>query len=110
MSLKKLGVLDFGYRHDINPSSERVHSVIKEAVLLEKLGFSKIWYAEHFTDSLQYIWASPDMLIPIIAAHTESINVGIAGTCIKYNNPLKIAKDYHLISANYSSKLKLLFV
>lgn len=109
MSLQNIGILDFGFRNGSTHSPQRIYSLIKEAILLEKLGFSKLWLAEHIGVAPYQIWSTPDVLIAIIAAYTKKINVGVAGTSVRYNNPIKVANDYQFLSTTFDSRIDLGF-
>ncbi|WP_179415715.1 LLM class flavin-dependent oxidoreductase [Mucilaginibacter sp. E4BP6] len=108
MIIKKIGVLDFGIRPTCLSRNEICISAIQEATLVDKLGFSRVWYAEHYGSKLRG-WASADMIVALAAAYTSNINVGIAGSLIRYYQPLKVAMDYKLLSRIFPNRIDLGF-
>ncbi len=108
MHIKKIGILDFGIRSLEYFNSEMSLRIIKEAILAEKLGFSRVWYAEHY-DSIYTCWKSADIIVTLVAAYTDTIKVGIAGTLIQYYQPLKIAADYTMLASMFPDRIDLGF-
>ena len=108
MSLHKIGVLDFGVRSTEYFNSDMSVRIVKEALLIEKLGFSRIWYAEHY-GPLFNNWLSADVIVAIVAGYTNTINVGIAGALIRYYQPLKVAADYKMLSSIFPDRIDLGF-
>ncbi|MCW3107594.1 MAG: luciferase-like protein [Segetibacter sp.] len=107
MALKRIGILDFGFRFE-NSTYNGIYDLVNEAILLEEMGFSRIWYAEHII-SANTIWSYPDVIVAMVSAYTQKINVGVAGTSVRYNNPAKIANDYQLMSTAFSNRIDLGF-
>jgi alkanesulfonate monooxygenase SsuD/methylene tetrahydromethanopterin reductase-like flavin-dependent oxidoreductase (luciferase family) len=108
MPLHKIGLLDFGIRSTEYFNSDMSVRVIKEALLAEKLGFSRVWYAEHY-GLLFNNWLSADVIVSLVAGYTNTINVGIAGTLIQYYHPLKVAADYKMLSSIFPDRIDLGF-
>lgn len=106
----KIGILDFGNRDQSNLSFlEIFHKIIKEATALERLGFSKIWYTEHYVNSPNCSWLSPQIILPLIASYTNHIRVGIAGVLSLYHNSISIASDFKLLNNLFSDRIDLGF-
>jgi alkanesulfonate monooxygenase SsuD/methylene tetrahydromethanopterin reductase-like flavin-dependent oxidoreductase (luciferase family) len=110
----KLGVLEFGYLRTNSQGMVEKHSheVINElfdfAQELDKMGYSRIWLAEHNSDGpAEYAWASTDILIQAIAGITENIIVGSGGCLPKYNIPLRVAHTYKMLNALYAGRIDL---
>lgn len=103
----KIGILDFGLRKDPFSKEDKIYNLIKEARFIENLGFSRLWYAEHLDDSNDLIWSSPDVILSLVAAYTDHIRIGIAGTSVRYHLPVKVAADYQLLSAAFPGRIDL---
>jgi luciferase family oxidoreductase group 1 len=106
MSNITLGLLDFGYRLDLN-SMARIEDVIDYAVLADQLGFSRFWVSEHHNPLPKQAWNSPEMLLPIIAGMTTDIRVGIAGILLPVHMPYRIALNFKLLSNLYPGRIDL---
>jgi len=109
MSIKKIGLMDFGTRSKKMDSLSIIESVIDDAVLAEKLGFHRLWYGEHFITSANSPWFSPDMLLPLICGNTNSIRVGVAGVLVGYTSPIRTASSYKMLNNLFNNRIDLGF-
>nr|WP_294894829.1 LLM class flavin-dependent oxidoreductase [uncultured Pedobacter sp.] len=101
-----LGVLEMGSRDNLM-CPEITECVIEEAVLLEELGYFKIWYTEHYVPSLNSGWLNPEVIVPLVAAHTEKIKVGIAGALVLYHSAFSLACNYKLLNNLFHKRIEL---
>jgi luciferase family oxidoreductase group 1 len=101
----EVGLLDFG---------ARAHGELPEAVIdrtlclslhAEALGFSHYWLAEHH--SLECSWASPELMVALVAQNTRRIRVGPAGLLLVAHNPLRIACDFSFLSSRFPGRIDL---
>ncbi len=109
MSIKKIGLMDFGTRSKKIDSLSIIESVIDDAVLAEKLGFHRLWYGEHFITSANSPWFSPDMLLPLICGNTNTIRVGVAGVLVGYTSPIRTASSYKMLNNLFNNRIDLGF-
>ncbi len=103
----KIGLLDFGIRANSMNSLLRVEDLIEYSVNAEKLGFSRIWLAEHHVGDVKITWNSPDSLVPIVAGMTEKIRVGVAGILIGIHTPYHIASTFKLYNNLFGNRIDL---
>jgi alkanesulfonate monooxygenase SsuD/methylene tetrahydromethanopterin reductase-like flavin-dependent oxidoreductase (luciferase family) len=95
-AIVKVGILDIGIS---------VTATIACARLADVLGFSRYWLAEHY--ALSSAWASPEIVIAMLAMHTKKIRLGSAGTLLNYHNPLQVACDFRLLASLCSNRIDL---
>ncbi len=107
MGNKKIGFLDFGMRDQM--LTHNYNHLIYEATVLEKYGFSRIWYTQHYVNSYEYMWLSPEMIFPIVAAYTKNIKIGIAGVLSLYKNPIQVASNFKLLNNIFKGRIDLGF-
>lgn len=101
-----LSLLDFAL---IFPG-ERPSDSFKRSVALaqhaEKLGYDRIWYAEHH--NMQRIASSaPAVLIAHVGAHTQKIRLGAGGVMLPNHSPLTIAEQFGTLAEMYPDRIDL---
>jgi luciferase family oxidoreductase group 1 len=99
----KLGILEFGVVTPGVTPSETLRRAVQSAVLLERLGFSRLWFAEHHEIAFSY--ASPEVLIPAAAAITKRIRVGSAGVLLQLHSPLRVAEVFRSLEALFPGRI-----
>jgi luciferase family oxidoreductase group 1 len=92
----ELGILDL---------EEDPEYAIEIAPVVDALGYSRYWLAEH------HLWkgrcASPDILTALVAGLTERIRVGPGGVILNFRSPLKVAEDFRLLSTVFPDRIDL---
>lgn len=73
------------------------------APLVESLGYSRYWLAEHHGDPAQS--GSPEVLTAIVAALTTRLRVGPAGVLLRYYSPYKVAQNVRLLEDAYPGRI-----
>jgi luciferase family oxidoreductase group 1 len=91
-------------------SGGSAHQALRDAAelaqLAERLGYHRIWYAEHHNlEGLAS--ASPEILIEYIASRTTSIRVGSGGVMLPNHAPLRIAEAFRLLDALHPGRIDL---
>lgn len=79
-------------------------SVIAQAQLAEQLGFERYWLTEH------HDWcgnSSPEILLPLIAATTRRIKVGMAGVLMHFHRSYKVARTFEVLDNLFSGRIDL---
>lgn len=79
---------------DRTHTTERLQTIVEQAVYGEALGFASVWLAEHHFHSFGGILASPPVIGAAVAQRTAKIRIGTAVALLPYHNPLRIAEDY----------------
>lgn len=82
-----------------------MHS-IEAARHIEKLGFKRIWVAEHHgTGSIA--GRAPEVLIATIAANTSTIRVGSGSVLLNHYSPFKVAEVFSTLNELYPGRIDL---
>lgn len=105
--VRKIGLMDFGTRSAETNSLSIIEQVVNEAVLAEQLGYSRLWYGEHFIARPNIPWFSPEPILPLICGYTGKIRVGVAGVLIHYNSPLRVAANFKLLNNLFDNRIDL---
>lgn len=101
----RLGILDFGEVHPEDVAAQGLNRTLDQAMLADRLGFTRYWLAEHHDRTSS--WASPELLVPLLASRTQRIHIGTAGILLRYYSPLKIACDFSLAERLYPGRIDL---
>ncbi len=92
----KIGVLD-------DPID--IPTTIRCAQTAEALGFSRYWLTEHH--DVNDAWASPEIVLALIAMYTRTLTIGSAGTLLRFHNPLQVACDFALLASLFPGRIEL---
>lgn len=98
-----VGILDFGVAHNGESAREIVEHTIQTARRADALGFGRYWLAEHQTGDCR--WATPEMVLALIARETTRIRVGAGGLLMTSHNALRVANDYSLLSQLHPGRI-----
>lgn len=72
----------------------------------ERLGFTRMWYAEHH-NMPSIASSSPAVLIAHVGAHTESIRLGAGGVMLPNHSPYVIAEQFGMLAELYPDRIDL---
>jgi luciferase family oxidoreductase group 1 len=87
-------------------TSEAMNETILLAQEADRLGYTRLWYAEHH--GMPSIASSvPEILISSAAAHTQNIRVGSGGVMLLNHAPLRIAEAYRTLEALHLGRIDL---
>ena len=85
---------------------EAIALSVELAELADRLGYHRVWYAEHHnTPGLAS--GSPEIMIEHIASRTERIRVGAGGVMLPNHAALKIAENFRLLEAIHPGRIDL---
>ena len=91
-------------------SNTNADQAIRETKDLAKycdtLGLNRFWLAEHH-GSNSFAGCSPEILIPSLAAQTESIRVGSGGVMLMHYSPYKVAENFRLLESLFPNRIDL---
>jgi luciferase family oxidoreductase group 1 len=96
IDIAAVGILDFGVANNGEPAHEIVEQTIHTARRADALGFGRYWLAEHQVG--ECCWATPEVVIALIARETTKIRVGSGGLLLPTHNALRVANDYSLLA------------
>lgn len=100
-------LLDFGLRYKSMNTMKITDDVINYAVAADRLGFKRIWLAEHHVSDSMAAWFNPMILLPILAGMTKKITVGVAGTQLNIHNSYHTAINYKLLANLFPNRIDL---
>jgi len=85
-------------RHDA------LHNSIEVAQHIEKLGYKRIWFAEHHSTAW-VVGRAPEVMMAAAAAHTSSIRVGSGSVLLNQYSPLKVAEEFSTLHELYPNRV-----
>ncbi len=87
-------------------AQKAISNTVEIAKHAEKLGYNRIWMAEHH--NMEYIASSAtSVLIGHIAGKTNSIRVGSGGIMLPNHSPLVIAEQFGTLESIYPNRIDL---
>jgi luciferase family oxidoreductase group 1 len=72
----------------------------------ERLGYKRVWYAEHH-NMATIASSATSVLIAHVAAHTDSIRLGAGGVMLPNHSPLVIAEQFGTLAALHPGRIDL---
>lgn len=85
---------------------ESLEGCVQVAQLAEKLGYTRVWYAEHH-NSESIASSATSVLIAHVAAHTEKIRLGAGGVMLPNHSPLVIAEQFGTLETLHPGRIDL---
>ncbi|MEM9407093.1 MAG: LLM class flavin-dependent oxidoreductase [Acidobacteriota bacterium] len=101
-----LSVLDQCPVREGSAQTEAVQESLRLAELADSLGYERYWFAEHH-NSHSLACASPEVLIPAVAARTERLRVGSGGVMLSHYSSLKVAEVFRMLEALHPGRIDL---
>jgi len=101
-----LSVLDLALVPEGRTGAQAVRDAVDLAVDLDRLGYRRVWYAEHHL-SPGVGSASPAVLAAAVAARTERIRVGSGAVLLSTTSPLVAAEQFGTIAALHPGRVDL---
>ena len=87
-------------------AGEAVETSVDLAVLADRLGYHRVWYAEHH-NSPGLASGAPEIMIEHVASRTSRLRVGAGGVMLPNHAPLKIAETFRLLEALHPGRIDL---
>ena len=103
---RPLSLLDLTIIGSGSSSTETLGNAVAVAQLAERLGYGRVWYAEHHS-SIGLSSTAPEILVAHVAAHTRSIRLGSGGVMLPNHSPLRIAEAFRLLEALHPGRIDL---
>jgi luciferase family oxidoreductase group 1 len=102
----KLSILDLAPIRRGETATESFAASVALAQAAERLGYERIWYAEHH-NMPSIASSATSVLIAHIAAHTSTIRLGSGGIMLPNHAPLMIAEQFGTLSALHPGRIDL---
>jgi luciferase family oxidoreductase group 1 len=87
-------------------NGEAVQRSLALAQELDRLGYRRVWYAEHH-NMPAIASTTPSTLIALAAERTRSIRVGSGGVMLPNHPPLQVAETFKLLESIYPGRIDL---
>lgn len=100
----KLSILDQSPIAANRTARQALHDSIGLAKLGEQLGYTRYWIAEHHHLS-GLASSSPEVMLGVIGAQTETIRLGPGAVLLPYYKPMKVAEQYHTLATLFSNRI-----
>lgn len=102
----QFSVLDLIPHPEGIPSTQAFQNSLDLAQQVEKLGFHRVWYAEHH--NLPTVLSStPEIMIGLAGSKTQKIRLGSGGVMLPNHAPLKVAESYKMLEALHPGRIDL---
>src|SRR5690625_2118620 len=96
--MMRLSVLDQAPVTKGNTAKDALLKAEELALLAEKLGYTRIWMAEHH-GTKAFASSAPEITAAHLAAKTRNIRIGTGGVMMMHYSPLKLAEVFKTLSA-----------
>jgi len=101
-----LSILDLVSISEGSTASEAIAASMESATLADKLGYSRLWFAEHH-NTPNLASKATSLLIAQAAGVTERIRLGSGGVMLPNHAPLMVAEQYGTIANIYGKRIDL---
>src|SRR5918998_1685967 len=104
--MTRLSVLDLSFVTTATPPSVAIRNSLDLARHVDRLGYTRYWYAEHH-NLPSIASSSPDIMIGQAAALTERIRLGSGGVMLPNHAPLIVAERFKTLEALFPGRIDL---
>ncbi len=101
-----LSVLDQSPIRRGGTAEDAIGETLLLAEAADRLGYHRYWLAEHH-NSGGLACASPEVLIPQVAARTKRIRVGSGGVMLSHYSSLKVAEQFRMLETLFPGRIDL---
>ena len=101
-----LSVLDLSFTTTDTAGAAAIRQTVELAGVVERLGYRRIWVAEHH-NLPSVASGAPEIMIGAIAAATSRIRVGSGGVMLPNHAPLMVAERFKVLEALYPDRIDL---
>ncbi|MES2690660.1 MAG: MsnO8 family LLM class oxidoreductase [Bacteroidota bacterium] len=102
----KLSIVDVSPVLPGQSRHQTFNNTIELAQHAERLGYSRIWVAEHH-GAASIAGRAPEVLIPVIAANTSTIKVGSGSILLNHYSPFKVAEVFCTLNELFPGRIDL---
>ena len=101
-----LSILDLAIVERGTSTGDALAGCVEVARTAERLGYRRIWYAEHH-NMASIASSATSVLIAHVAAHTSTIRLGAGGIMLPNHSPLVIAEQFGTLESLYPGRVDL---
>jgi len=102
----ELSILDLAPIGRGQTAADSFASSVSVARLAERLGYRRVWYAEHH-NMASIASSATSVLIAHVAAHTDTIRLGAGGVMLPNHSPLVIAEQFGTLATLHPGRIDL---
>ncbi len=102
----KLSIVDLSPVPPGGMPHDAIVNTVELAQHAERLGYERLWYAEHH-GAMSMVGRAPEVLIPLVAARTSQIRVGSGSVLLNHYSPFKVAETFGTLSAMFPGRIDL---
>ena len=102
----KLSLVDVSVVAAGNDRSKVFKQSIELAQHVEKLGYSRVWYAEHHGAGMA-AGRTPEVMIAAVAANTSHIRVGSGSVLLNHYSAMKVAETFCTLNELFPGRIDL---
>jgi len=106
MSTVPVSILDLASIGAGESLRESLEGCVQVAQAAERLGYTRVWYAEHH-NSETIASSAPAVLIAHVAANTKTIRLGSGGVMLPNHSPLVIAEQFGTLATLHPGRIDL---
>ncbi len=99
-------MLDLAPIHPGETAAQSLAGSVELAQAAERLGFARVWYAEHH-NMATIASSATSVLIAHVAAHTSTIRLGAGGVMLPNHSPLVIAEQFGTLAELHPGRIDL---
>jgi luciferase family oxidoreductase group 1 len=92
-----LSVLDLSPVPDGGTAADAYANTVDVARQAERLGYSRVWVAEHHAMGSAIAGTTPEVLLGHLAAETDSIRLGSGAVLLNHYSPFKVAEAFAVL-------------
>ena len=101
-----LSVLDQSPVSSGSSAADAIRQTVELARLVERLGYHRVWLAEHH-GAAGLAGSAPEVLAAAVAAATTTLRVGSGGVLLSHYSALKVAEAFRVLEALYPGRIDL---
>lgn len=101
-----LSILDLAIIGAGETASDAFAASVSTAQTAERLGYRRVWYAEHH-NMASIASSATSVLIAHVAAHTNTIRLGAGGIMLPNHSPLVIAEQFGTLATLHPDRIDL---
>jgi luciferase family oxidoreductase group 1 len=102
----QLSILDLAVIGRGQTAAESFQASVELAQAAERLGYERVWYAEHH-NMASIASSATSVVIAHVGAHTSTIRLGSGGVMLPNHSPLVIAEQFGTLAAMYPDRIDL---
>jgi luciferase family oxidoreductase group 1 len=102
----ELSILDLAPIASGQTAADSFSASVRLARQAERLGYTRVWYAEHH-NMASIASSATSVLIAHVAAHTETIRLGAGGIMLPNHSPLVIAEQFGTLATLHPGRIDL---